>query len=168
MRRIALVLVLVVAAYAAGRSGAFSRLPGLGDGGGTAQGGRHADRVARVVDGDTVHLARLGRARLIGIDTPEVYGGVECFGRRASAFAKRLLPPGTAVTWTRDAEARDRYGRALIYLVRRDGVFVNAELARQGYATQLTIPPNVRHARTFRRLVREARDHDRGLWHACG
>jgi micrococcal nuclease len=168
MRRTALVLVLVLAAYAAGRSGAFSRLPGLGHGGGAARGGRHADRVARVVDGDTVHLARLGRARLIGIDTPEVYGGAECFGRRASAFAKRLLRPGTAVTWTRDAEARDRYGRALIYLLRRDGVFVNAELARQGYATQLTIPPNVRHARTFRRLVREARDHDRGLWHACG
>src|SRR4051812_9110922 len=168
MRRAGLILLLVLAAYAAGRSGAFSTRPARGEGGGAGAGGRPAARIAGAVAGATAPLARLGRARLIGIDTPEVYGGVECFGRRASAFAKRLLPPGTAVTWTRDAEARDRYGRALIYLVRRDGVFVNAELARQGYATQLTIPPNVRHARTFRRLVREARDHDRGLWHACG
>src|SRR5215211_1666596 len=158
MRRAGLILLLVLAAYAAGRSGTFSDgLPGLGPAGGGAPGGRHVDRVVRVVDGDTVHLARLGRARLIGIDTPEVYGGAECFGRRASAFTKRLLPRGAAVTWTRDAEARDRYGRALIYLGRRrDGLFVNAEVVRRGYATQLTIPPNVRHAERFRRLAREA------------
>ena len=30
------------------------------------------DKVARVTDGDTVVLERLGRTRLIGIDTPEV------------------------------------------------------------------------------------------------
>src|SRR3954454_6386886 len=58
MRRIALVLVLVLAAYAAGRSGAFTKLPGLGDGGGTARGGRHADRGARVADGGARRRAR--------------------------------------------------------------------------------------------------------------
>src|SRR4051794_12706163 len=168
MRRAGLILLLVLAAYAAGRSGAFSNLPALGDGGGAGAGGRHEDRIARVVDGDTVHLARLGRARLIGIDTPEVYGGVEGYGRRAPALAKRLLPPGPPGTWTRDAGARARYGRALVSLTRRhDGLFVNAALVRRGYATTLTIPPNVRHAGRFRRLAREAREAHRGLWHAC-
>ncbi|HEV2724401.1 MAG TPA: hypothetical protein VGV10_07185, partial [Thermoleophilaceae bacterium] len=48
--------------------------------------------VVRVVDGDTVELGGgLGKSRLIGIDTPEVYGGVECYGREASAYAKRQL-----------------------------------------------------------------------------
>ena len=46
-------------------------------------------RVERVVDGDTVVLSGVGKARLIGVDTPEVYGGVECYGRAASAYAKR-------------------------------------------------------------------------------
>ena len=46
-----------------------------------------------------------------------------------------------------DAEPRDRYGRLLAYVYRRpDGLFVNAALVRDGYATILTIPPNVRHA----------------------
>ncbi|MCA1681212.1 MAG: hypothetical protein LC777_20860, partial [Actinobacteria bacterium] len=44
--------------------------------------------VVRVVDGDTVELGGgLGKSRLIGVDTPEVYGGVECFGREASSYA---------------------------------------------------------------------------------
>ena len=34
-----------------------------------------------------------------------------------------------------DAERRDRYGRLLAYVYReRDGLFVNAELVRRGYA----------------------------------
>ncbi len=40
-------------------------------------------KLVRVTDGDTIVVRRLGtgrefRVRLIGIDTPEVYGGVEC------------------------------------------------------------------------------------------
>ena len=152
-------LALLLALLAAGCSA-----PSLPSGGG---GGAQPDRIRRVVDGDTVHLERLGRSRLIGVDTPEVHGGTECFGRVASAFAKRLLPRGTPVTWRADAERRDRYGRALVYLYRRDGLEVNAELVRRGYASTLTIPPNVRHAARFRRLAREARRHGRGLWRAC-
>ena len=70
----------------------------------------------RVVDGDTVVLRSAGKSRLIGVDAPEVFGGQECFGREASAFAKRLLRPGIRVRVERDVEERDRYGRTLIYL----------------------------------------------------
>jgi micrococcal nuclease len=119
----------------------------------------------RVVDGDTVVLAALGRVRLIGVDTPEVHGRVECFGREASRVARELLPRGAAVQVTFDVERRDRYSRALAY-VRSDGRFVNAELVRRGVATPLTIPPNVRHEELFRRLAREARQGERGLWAA--
>jgi micrococcal nuclease len=167
MRRLGITALLLVLAFAAGRSGVAGSVLGPG-GGGSGGGGPHDDRIARVVDGDTVHLTGLGRARLIGIDTPEVYGGVQCYGRAASAFAKRLLPPGTAVRWRWDAEHRDRYGRALVYLTRRrDGLFVNAELARRGYARTLTIPPNDAHAGQFRNLANAARRAGRGLWHTC-
>jgi micrococcal nuclease len=67
-----------------------------------------------------------------------------------------------------DAERRDRYGRLLAYVYRQpDRLFVNAELVRRGYATVLTIPPNVAHAGEFLALERSARRAGRGLWSAC-
>jgi micrococcal nuclease len=130
--------------------------------------------VVRVVDGDTIRV-RLGgteeRVRYIGVDTPEtVKPGtpVQCFGKAASAFNARLVRTRT-VRLVFDAERRDRYGRLLAYVYREpDGLFVNAELVRRGYAQPLTIPPNVAHASEFRRLARSARRGGRGLWAACG
>src|SRR5439155_14489262 len=48
--------------------------------------GAPAAHVERVVDGDTVRFVGIGPVRLIGIDTPEVHGQVECYGPEASAF----------------------------------------------------------------------------------
>ncbi len=130
--------------------------------------------VARVVDGDTIRVQLPSgeeAVRYIGIDTPEsVKPGapVECFAERASALNERLVA-GERVRLVRDAEERDRYGRLLAYVYRaRDGLFVNAELVRRGYATVATFPPNVAHERDFRRLARRARMSGRGLWSKCG
>jgi micrococcal nuclease len=120
--------------------------------------------VTYVTDGDTVHLSGLGRVRLIGVDTPEVYGRDECFGAEASAFVKRLLPPGTVVRYRLGTEERDRYGRALAYLWLRDGRFLNRLLVDRGYAQPLTIPPNVDYADRFRSAARRAHEAGRGLW----
>ena len=124
-------------------------------------------RITSVTDGDTVRISGLGRTRLIGIDTPEVYGGIECFGRKASAFAKRVMPPGTPVKYRLGVEPRDRYGRALAYIWLEDGTFVNLLLVQRGYAQPLTIPPNVDYADRFVAASREARRKSRGLWRAC-
>jgi micrococcal nuclease len=164
-----LLLVLLAAGYGYGsRRG--------GDGGATAGPQRPDARTAhvvRVVDGDTILVRLAGakeRVRLIGVDTPETVKPntpVQCFGRRASAQTHRLLD-GRDVRLVPDVEARDRYGRLLAYVYRApDGLFVNAELARRGYARQMTIPPNVRFAERFRALVAEARGAGRGLWSAC-
>ena len=123
-----------------------------------------SDVVVRVVDGDTVELQSAGKSRLIGVDTPEVFGGQECFGREASAFAKRVLRPGLRVRVERDVEERDRYGRTLIYLRLPDGRSFNEVLVAEGYAVPLTIPPNVRHADRFKKLARRARESAAGLW----
>ena len=135
----------------------------LGEGGASE---RQTARVERVVDGDTVVLSGVGKARLIGVDTPEVYGGVECYGRAASAFAKRTLD-GRRVRWRHDTERRDRYDRALVYLWLADGRFFNAMLVREGFAQPLTIPPNVEFADRFVADARIARRAGRGLWRAC-
>lgn len=151
--------VALLAAVAAAASGCADGVP--------ASGGATEDRIARVTDGDTVVLASLGKSRLIGIDTPEVHGGRECYGRDASDYVKRLLPPGTPVRYRFDVEQRDRYGRALIYLWARSR-FVNGALARNGYAVPMTIPPNVRYAARFAALARTARVNGRGLWSRSG
>jgi micrococcal nuclease len=126
--------------------------------------------VERVVDGDTLATS-VDRVRLIGIDTPESVdprSPVECFGKEASAFMASLVPPGTRVRLVTDVEPYDRYDRLLAYVYRLDdGLFVNAEMLRRGYASVLTIPPNVAHADQFFVLQRRAREANRGLWAAC-
>jgi endonuclease YncB( thermonuclease family) len=128
-----------------------------------------AVKVQRVVDGDTfvaVVGGRRERVRVIGVDTPESVDPNrpdEPYGEEASDFAKHYLD-GETVRLAGDAEPRDRYGRMLAYVWLRDGTFWNALLVAEGYAQQLTIPPNVTYAPLFRRLVAEARRNDRGLW----
>ncbi len=127
--------------------------------------------VERVVDGDTLVVAGGRPVRLIGVDTPETKDPrrpVQCFGQEASAFLVSLLAQGSAVRLVGDVEPRDHYGRTLAYVYRLpDGLFVNAELLRQGFAQVLTVPPNVAHAETFATLGREAREAGAGLWSAC-
>jgi micrococcal nuclease len=138
--------------------------------------GRRA-RVLRIIDGDTlvlaaIHVGELDRrtggrkARLIGIDTPEVYGGVECMGREASAFARRELE-GKEVGVAFDVDPIDRYGRALVYIWSIDGAFFNERIVTQGFALPMTVPPNVRYAEQFVGAARDAREHSRGLWSSC-
>jgi endonuclease YncB( thermonuclease family) len=126
--------------------------------------GRRQARVERVSDGDTISLTGLGKVRLIGVDTPEVFGRPECFGAQASAFTKRVLGTGRRVRFRLGAERRDRYGRALAYVWLADGRFFNELLVRGGYARPLTIPPNDDYARRFAAAARRARRMGRGLW----
>lgn len=122
------------------------------------------DHVVRAIDGDTVLLRSAGKSRLIGVDTPEVFGRPACFGQEASEFAKRTLRPDTPVKVERDAEPRDRYGRSLIYLTLPDGRSFNELLVDEGFAVPLAIPPNVRYAGRFRDLASRARAEGAGLW----
>lgn len=131
-------------------------------------------RVVDIVDGDTLDIdldGQVERVRLIGVDTPETKKPgepVECFGPEATNHLTTLLPPGTEVVVQRDIEARDDYGRLLLYVFRFDDeLFVNADLVSKGFATTLEIPPNTSFSRTLRRLSAEARTAKMGLWNAC-
>jgi micrococcal nuclease len=168
MRKTLVTLAVVIAAVALG-AGKVRSLTGS-----AAPAAATGDaRVQRVVDGDTIVVTvggRTERVRYIGMDTPEsVKPGtpVQCYAKAASAENERLVA-GESVRLVGDAEALDRYGRTLAYVYRkRDGLFVNAELVRRGYAKPLTIPPNVAHEAEFRRLARSARTAGRGLWSRC-
>lgn len=126
--------------------------------------------VTTIVDGDTLRLEVDGtelRVRLIGIDTPEVFPDIECYGEEAAAALNDLAPPGSHLLFAYDVEPRDRYDRELLYLYTEAGIFINAALVERGAATALTVRPNVRHAEQFATLERNARVSGLGLWSAC-
>lgn len=140
----------------------------------SAAGDAQDARVERVVDGDTLVVRLAGgdreRVRLLAVDTPESVkpdAPVECFGRAAAAFTRRALD-GERVRLVEDVEPRDRFDRLLAYVERaRDGLRVNEELVRRGYARVLVLRPNVRRERRLRELERQAQRAGRGLWGAC-
>jgi len=135
--------------------------------------------VKRAVDGDTLVLENGERLRLIGIDTPEMHESnklyrdasrtgqdiktIQELGRRAYKFTRDLVE-SKRVRLEFDVEKKDKYGRLLAYVYLKDGTFVNAEIVKQGYASLMTIPPNIRYADLFLKLYQEARENRRGLW----
>lgn len=128
--------------------------------------------VLEVYDGDTIRV-RIDKEpgilntslRYIGIDTPEVHGGVEYYGKEATAYNKNLVSDKTV--WVEvGEEEQDKYGRLLahVYLDPAKKSMVSAILAAQGYAEVMTIPPNDKYADLFEDLVNDAKEGKRGQW----
>ncbi len=136
-------------------------------------------QVTRVVDGDTLVIDTGERVRLIGIDTPEIHESNKLYrdsknskqdiafikemGKRSYQFTKSLVE-GKRVRLEFDVEKQDRYKRLLAYVYLQDGTFVNAQIVKEGYASLMTYPPNVKYADLFLELYRQARENKRGLW----
>lgn len=135
--------------------------------------------IVRVIDGDTVRVLLNGQehtVRLIGVDTPEtVHPRIdeEAFGKEASDFTRQALEGKDA--WLElDVGERDRYGRLLAYVwtsppetwsdAELRSSMHNASLLLAGYAQLMTIPPNVKHVKSFAEFQAEARESRRGLW----
>ena len=128
-------------------------------------------RIDHVTDGDTVVLRNGQKVRLVQIDTPEVYFGIECYGLQASATTKRLLPDGTRVRLLSEpaTDSVDDYGRLLRYVVRAgDGVNVNLHLVRLGAAAPYFYEGRRgKYAARLEALARGAKAKKLGLWGAC-
>jgi len=132
-------------------------------------------RVIRVVDGDTLLVGMPSGARryvrLIGIDTPEVYGSTECGGARASQSMKQLVTAGTRVLLVSDPSQanKDRYDRLLRYVVKRSNqVDVGRAQLSRGWATVYVYNRHpFRRVESYRDAQYAARAHDRGIWSLC-
>jgi micrococcal nuclease len=135
--------------------------------------------VLKVVDGDTIRVRILGGSipgtaagaieelRLIGIDAPETG---EDFSPAATAGLEKLLREGSSeVTLYVDEEARDQYGRLLVYVFcgKQMEIFANAEMLRQGLATLYTVPPNERFLVQLRQAQDDAQAAGLGIWAAA-
>lgn len=118
-----------------------------------------------VLDGDTIDVSGVGRVRLLGIDAPELGAGFDTaapFAREARDHLASLL----VTRWIRlqvDVEQRDRYERLLAYVVRDDGLFVNAEMLRAGLARVSARLP-LQRLPELRRAEAEAQLARRGMW----
>jgi micrococcal nuclease len=125
--------------------------------------------VTRVVDGDTLDVdigaAEPLRVRVLGIDTPETFGGTECWGPEASAFAKqRLLDREVTLRIDPSQGDTDRYNRSLRYVI------ITAE--RSNYSIQAVQTGNAYYYEEFpvsispQLIVAEekAREAELGLW----
>jgi micrococcal nuclease len=130
-------------------------------------------KLVRVVDGDTVDVMVKGkkeRVRVLGINTPEVYGGAECFGPQASKNAKAWGARHSTVRLRRDDAApnRDRYQRLLRYVEPTgDGRDLSTVQVAGGYARVAAYGQKLDRLSTLDRAQRRARAASRGLWGAC-
>jgi len=87
---------------------------------------------------------------------------VEAFGIEAWQANRRLVE-GKEVRLEQDVSETDKYGRLLRY-VYVDGVFVNAELVKQGLARAKAYPPDTKYQDYLEKMEAEAREAGRGMW----
>ena len=119
----------------------------------------------RVIYGDTIVLDGNEKVRFIGVDTPETKDPrkpVQYFGKEAYEFTKGLVE-GNKVRLEYDQNRIDKYGRTLAYVFLEDGIFLNAEIIKQGYGFAYTRFP-FKYLEEFRQYEKEARENERGLW----
>lgn len=119
-----------------------------------------------VADGDTIVLRDGRHVRYLGIDTPEIdheNNRAATMGYEARSENRKLVE-GRQLRLIYDQKKKDHYGRILAYVYRRDGLFVNAELLKQGYAYFLYRVPNTSKAKILLAAQREAMKGSRGIW----
>ncbi len=124
--------------------------------------------VTRVIDGDTIEVSIAGtihKVRYVGIDAPELDDErpeLCTLAKEATRYNRQLVGSKT-VQLEKDISEIDKYGRLLRY-VRVNGLFVNAELVRQGLAWAGAYEPDTKYQGYLEEMEAEARQAGRGLW----
>ena len=128
-----------------------------------------------MTDGDTLRARSLVsghryRVRMIGIDTPETRKP----GKDAGDNLRRLSFSGTGraarVSLTTDVtqDKRDRFGRLLAYVTRRDGRNLAEAQIRAGWAKVYVVDRPFKLVDRFRDAARAAKRANRGVLGHCG
>lgn len=121
-------------------------------------------QVIRIIDGDTIIVDMNNqdvKIRLTGVKSAEKYS-VEM-----TSFTKNLLR-GENVYIIDDPNQKvpDKYGYLSKYVYRApDGLFVNAEIIRQGYGRADTETP-FKYLAEFQQLEKFAKERSKGFWDA--
>lgn len=124
--------------------------------------------VAAVIDGDTVILSNGDEVRLVGIQAPKLPLGRAGF--RAWPLAEEARVTLEALVRNRSftehvgGAGMDRHGRVLAHLVSENGVWLQGEMLRLGFARVYTFPDNTALAQVMLALEHEARRNLFGIW----
>ncbi|MEL1246240.1 thermonuclease family protein [Flavobacterium sp. DGU11] len=116
-------------------------------------------KVIGIKDGDTFEILYDSipeKVRLAEIDCPEKS---QAFGKNARQYASDLCF-GKTVTVTSTGK-RDRYGRVVGTIVTQDGINVNEELVKAGFAWHYK---QYSKSKTLDAIEQQARDKKLGLW----
>lgn len=114
---------------------------------------------AKILDGDTIETNSGEKIRYLGINTPEKG---QPFANEATKFNQDLVL-GKEIDLEFDIQTKDRYGRTLAY-VYTNGIFVNLEIIKKGFAVSETIQPNIKYQDEIVNAQKESRDKCSGIW----
>ncbi len=120
-----------------------------------------------VVDGDTVHLTDGRKVRLLGLNTPEIARKrklAEPLAESARLRLLQLISPYQTIRLQQGHENKDRYQRTLANLYLPDGTNLSQILLREGLASLLIMPPNLRHSECFISAQTYAKTRRAGVW----
>ena len=126
-------------------------------------------QVIRIIDGDTVEIKYKGKltsVQLFGVNAPEIVHPdkpPEPYGEEAAAYLQKILLEDS-IYLRFDEHMRDQYERILGYVYRvSDGIFLNLEMIREGYARVDTRYP-FKYEELFTDYESRARTDRKGLW----
>ena len=119
----------------------------------------HAERVARVIDGDTILLEDGRKVRYAGINAPE--DGESGF--REASQANNLLVGGKDVRLEFGTRRKEKHERLLAY-VHVGRTLVQAELVKQGWALVTRTQSIPRYREVLRKHQEEAKAAGSGIW----
>jgi endonuclease YncB( thermonuclease family) len=121
--------------------------------------------VQRVIDGDTIEVANIGRVQLLGIDAPELAARYETSKPDARAAWERLSGLLTS-RWVRlefETGPRAKSPQRAAYVLLEDGLCVNEWMVREGLA-RVAPREGLRRLADLQRAELDARSARRGLW----
>jgi micrococcal nuclease len=124
-------------------------------------------KVVRVVSGQTFEVLGMGdqpnlvsQVRLVGIDAPDLRQ--RPWGDKSKERFEALIA-GQPIMLEFDLEAKDKTSRTLAY-VWKDGVLLNEQLVKDGYALFVARSPNHKYDLKLERAQQWARLMGQGIW----
>ncbi|ARV60473.1 nuclease [Nostocales cyanobacterium HT-58-2] len=124
-------------------------------------------KVAQVVSGQTLEVVGLGeqpslisQVRLLGIDAPDLQQ--RPWGDAAKQYLEAQVRE-QPVMLEFDVQMQDKFGRSLAYAW-KDGVLLNEQLVKEGYALFAGRSPNHRYDLRLERAQQWARLMGQGIW----
>jgi len=135
--------------------------------------------MVEVIDGDTIRVRdpksdEIFTVRYLGIDTPELEGPAyeTCFSEQAMEKNEELVSDQKLLLEF-DVDRYDQFGRNLAYVFTLDefgekDVFVNLELAEEGYARFYLDKINTLHQDELAEAIISSQEEFLGLWGDCG